>query len=91
MQVARVVLVHVIFIDGVLGVIVDVLSGHDKVLFVYVAIFVVIFCIWRCTLYILHTDAVDLMERFAAAVGTFTKEVMRTRKKAKYTLHGRLN
>ena len=54
MQVARVVLVHVILIDGVLGVIVDVLIGHDKVLVIvviYVAIFVVIFCIWRCTLY----------------------------------------
>ena len=51
MQVARVVLVHVILIDGVLGVIVDVLIGHDKVLVIYEAIFVVIFCIWRCTLY----------------------------------------
>ena len=54
MQVARVVLVHVILIDGVLSVIVDVLIGHDKVLVIvviYVAIFVVIFCIWRCTLY----------------------------------------
>ena len=50
MQVARVVLVHVILIDG-LGVIVDVLISHDKVLVIYVAIFVVIFCIWRCTLY----------------------------------------
>ena len=37
--------------EYVLGVIVDVLIGHDKVLVIYVAIFVVIFCIWRCTLY----------------------------------------
>ena len=43
MQVARVVLVHVILIDGVLGVIVDVLIGHDKVL-VIVVIYVAIFC-----------------------------------------------
>ena len=40
-----------ILIDGVLGVIVDVLIGHDIVLVIDVAIFVVIFCIWRCTLY----------------------------------------
>ena len=53
-QFARIVLVHVILIDGVLGVIVDVLIGHDEVLVIgviHVAIFVVIFCIWRCTLY----------------------------------------
>ena len=51
MQVARVVLVHIIVV-GVLGVIVDVLIGLDEVRLIYVAIFVVIFCIWRCTLYI---------------------------------------
>ena len=45
----RVVIVRVI-VDGVLGVIV-VLIGHDEVLVIYVAIFVVIFCNWRCTLY----------------------------------------
>ena len=45
----RVVIVRVI-VDGVLGVIV-VHIGHDKVLVIYVAIFVVIFCIWTCTLY----------------------------------------
>ena len=50
-QFARIVLVHVILIDDVLGVIVDVLIGHDIVLVIDVAIFVVIFCIWRCTLY----------------------------------------
>ena len=50
MQIARVVIVRVI-VDGVLGVIV-VLIGHDEVLVIYVAIFVVIFCNWRCTLYI---------------------------------------
>ena len=33
-----------------LGVIV-VLIGHDEVLVIYVAIFVVIFCNWRCTFY----------------------------------------
>ena len=53
MQVARVVLVHVI-VDGVLGVMIVVLIGLDEVLVIvviHVAIFVVIFCIWRCTLY----------------------------------------
>ena len=49
MQIVRVVVVRVI-VDGVLGVIV-VLIGHDEVLVIYVAIFVVIFCNWRCTLY----------------------------------------
>ena len=52
MQVVRVVIVRVILV-GVLGVTV-VHIGHDKVLVVVlksVAIFVVIFCIWRCTLY----------------------------------------
>ena len=48
-QIARVVIVRVI-VDGVLGVIV-VLIGHDEVLVIYVAIFIVIFCNWRCTLY----------------------------------------
>ena len=49
MQIVRVVIVRVI-VDGVLGVIV-VLIGHDEVLAIYVAIFIVIFCNWRCTLY----------------------------------------
>ena len=35
------------------GVIVDVLIGLNEVLVIYVAIFEVIFCNWRCTLYIL--------------------------------------
>ena len=48
-QIARVVIVRVILV-GVLGVIVVVLIGHDEVLVIYVAIFVVIFYIWRCTL-----------------------------------------
>ena len=52
MQIVRVVIVRVI-VDGVLGVIVDVLIGHDEVLVIYVAIFVVIFCNWRCTPYTL--------------------------------------
>ena len=45
--------VHVI-VDGVLGVTVDVHIGHDEVLVnvvIFVAIFAVIFCNWRCTLY----------------------------------------
>ena len=50
MQIVRVVIVRVI-VDGVLGVTVDVLIGLDEVLVIYVAIFVVIFCNWRCTLY----------------------------------------
>ena len=53
MQIARVVIVRVI-LDGVLGVMIVVLIGHDEVLVVVlksVAIFVVIFCNWRCTLY----------------------------------------
>ena len=49
-QIARVVIVRVI-VDGVLGVTVDVHIGHDVVLVICVAIFLVIFCIWRCTLY----------------------------------------
>ena len=49
MQIARVVIVRVI-VDGVLGVTV-VLIGHDEVLVIYVDIFVVILCNWRCTLY----------------------------------------
>ena len=51
-QVVRVVIVRVILV-GVLCVTV-VHIGHDEVLVVelkYVSIFVVIFCIWRCTLY----------------------------------------
>ena len=50
MQIVRVVIVRVI-VDGVHGVTVVVHIGHDKVLVFYVDIFVVIFCIWRCTLY----------------------------------------
>ena len=52
-QIARVVIVRVILVD-VLGVMIVVLMGHDEVLVnvvIYVAIFVVIFCNWRCTLY----------------------------------------
>ena len=37
-----------VIVDGVLGVIVDVHIGHDEVLVIHVAIFVVIFCNWRC-------------------------------------------
>ena len=51
-QIVRVVIVRVILV-GVRGVTV-VHIGHDEVLVVvlkYVAIFVVIFCNWRCTLY----------------------------------------
>ena len=40
-----------IIVDGVLGVMIVVLIGLDEVLVIYVAIFVVIFCNWRCTLY----------------------------------------
>ena len=43
-----------VIVDGVLGVTVDVHIGHGEVLVIvviYVAIFVVIFCNWRCTLY----------------------------------------
>ena len=50
MQIVRVVIVRVI-VDGVLGVMIVVLIGHVEVLVIYVAIFVVIFCNWRCTLY----------------------------------------
>ena len=44
----------VLVLVGVLCVTVDVLIGHDEVpviVVIYVAIFVVIFCNWRCTLY----------------------------------------
>ena len=50
MQIACVVIVRVI-VDGVLGVTIVVLIGHDEVLVIYESIFVVIFCNWRCTLY----------------------------------------
>ena len=53
MQIVRVVIVRVI-VDGVLGVTIVVHIGHDEVLVnvvIYVAIFEVIFCNWRCTLY----------------------------------------
>ena len=56
MQFAFVVVVRVI-VDGVLGVTIVVHIGHDEVLVIiviYVAIFVVIFCNWRCTLYTLR-------------------------------------
>ena len=49
-QFACVVVVRVI-VDGVLGVMIVVLIGLDEVLVICVAIFVVIFCNWRCTLY----------------------------------------
>ena len=52
-QIARVVIVRVI-LGGVLGVMIVVLIGHDEVrvnVVIHVAIFVVIFCNWRCTLY----------------------------------------
>ena len=65
MQIARVVIVRVI-VDGVLGVTVDVLIGHDEVLVnvvIYVAIFVVIFCNWRCTLYTERVNHPDLAAR----------------------------
>ena len=48
--IARVVIVRVILVD-VLGVMIVVLIGLDEVLVICVAIFVVIFCNWRCTLY----------------------------------------
>ena len=43
-------IVRVILV-GVLGVMIVVLIGHDEVLVIHVAIFVVTFCNWRCTLY----------------------------------------
>ena len=52
-QIACVVIVRVILV-GVLGVMIVVLIGHEEVLVnvvIYVAIFVVIFCNWRCTLH----------------------------------------
>ena len=53
-QFVRVVIVRVM-VDGVRGVTVVIVHiGHDEVLVVVlksVAIFVVIFCNWRCTLY----------------------------------------
>ena len=63
MQVVRVVIVRVILV-GVLGVTV-VHIGHDEVLVVVLkseAIFVVIFCIWRCTFYRNQTFAFTLTD-----------------------------
>ena len=65
MQIARVVIVRVI-VDGVLGVIVDVHIGHDEVLVIHVAIFVVIFCNWRCTLYSPREEWCNAVARAAA-------------------------
>ena len=48
-QIARVVIVRVIV--DVIGVMVDVLIGRHRCCTIHVAIFVVIFCNWRCTLY----------------------------------------
>ena len=48
-QNARVVIVRVIV--DVIGVMVDVLIGRHRYCTIHVAIFVVIFCNWRCTLY----------------------------------------
>ena len=59
MQIVRVVIVRV-RVDGVLGVTIVVHIGHDEVLVnvvIYVAIFVVIFCNWRCTLYTTRRDS----------------------------------
>ena len=49
-QLARVVVCVRVLVD-VLGVMIVVLIGHHTVGAVLVAIFVVIFCNWRCTLY----------------------------------------
>ena len=67
MQIARVVVVRVI-VDGVLGVTVDVHIGHDEVLVIYVAIFVVIFCNRRCTLYRDWTVGKDFVEVLAGGL-----------------------
>ena len=64
MQIARVVIVRVI-VDGVLGVTVDVHIGHDEVLVIYVAIFIVIFCNWRCTLYSYRSPRYQRKLRYA--------------------------
>ena len=53
-QIVRVVIVRVILVGVLCVTVVIVHIGHDEVLVVvlkYVAIFVVIFCNWRCTLY----------------------------------------
>ena len=47
-----------VIVDGVLGVMIVVLIGLDEVLVIYVAIFVVIFCIRRCSLYTLDGEAI---------------------------------
>ena len=58
-QIVRVVIVRFI-VDGVLGVTIVVLTGHDEVLVIYVAIFVVIYCNWRCTLYMMRNESLVL-------------------------------
>ena len=63
-QFARIVIVRVI-VDGVLGVMIVVLIGLDEVLVnvvIYVAIFEVIFCNWRCTLYTLPSVTVNCVD-----------------------------
>ena len=52
-----------VIVDGVLGVTVDVHIGHDEVLVIYVAIFVVIFCNWRCTLYNLEIPSLSVQPK----------------------------
>ena len=49
-QLARVVVCVRVLVD-VIGVIVDVLIGRHSCCTIHVAIFVVVFCNWRCTLY----------------------------------------
>ena len=66
-QFARIVIVRVILV-GVLGVMIVVLIGLDEVLVIvviYVAIFVVIFCNWRCTLYRLDNSGFNTERNLA--------------------------
>ena len=67
-QVVRVVIVHVILV-GVGGVTV-VHIGHDEILVVLksVAIFVVIFCIWRCTFLQLLWNSAKLVKIFPGII-----------------------
>ena len=77
MQIARVVIVRVI-VDGVLGVTIVVLIGHDEVLVIYVAIFVVIFCNWRCTLYSVGAVCVQDFRGCVQNLGALPDSPLRT-------------
>ena len=66
---------------------IDVLIGLDKVLVIYVAIFVVIFCNWRCTLHNVSNvnDKMDRGSRTCVCANTFDVGVAHAGRKGEIT------